>query len=96
MYCHGSYLMKYSTEICTVIERTLHLKCREGYSLSGFILRNFLSSLNSTISTEYRSFSYDWSKPFTELLPIRVSIIIYKINYLLSVFLLIELKIYLQ
>ncbi|XP_047484565.1 proteasome activator complex subunit 4-like isoform X1 [Penaeus chinensis] len=69
--CSGMHLVEYVPQITQVLTLTLHLKSREGYHLSGSILRYLLKYLGITIPSEYRSMPHKWDVPLSEFFPIR-------------------------
>lgn len=69
------HLVEYVPQITQVLTLTLHLKSREGYHLSGSILRYLLKYLGITIPSEYRSMPHKWDVPLSEFLPIRVCVL---------------------
>jgi proteasome activator subunit 4 len=70
--CRGSALLPYVTTLQQVMDRTLHLTCREGYLSSSCILRNVLSSLTSITPSDYRSVAGSFDRSIKEYLPIKV------------------------
>lgn len=74
--CRGSALLPYMAMLQRVLDRTLHLACREGYLSSSCILRHILSSLTSITPVEYRSVPGSFDRPIKDYLPIKVCIFI--------------------
>jgi proteasome activator subunit 4 len=70
--CRGNALLPYMEILQQVMDRTLHLTCREGYLSSSCILRHILSSLTSITPTEYRSAAASFDQPIKDYLPIKV------------------------
>ena len=70
--CRGDALLPYVATLQQVLDRTLHLTCREGYLSSSSILLHILSSLTSVTPVEYRSVPGSFSKPIKDYLPIKV------------------------
>ncbi|CAG2057001.1 unnamed protein product [Timema podura] len=69
--CPGTALLAHLPVISKVLDRTLHLTCREGYRLATCLLRNLLSGLSSIVPLDYRSLPHPFDKPVKEYLPIR-------------------------
>ncbi|KAK4321981.1 hypothetical protein Pmani_007247 [Petrolisthes manimaculis] len=69
--CSGCYLVQYVPQISQVLQRTLHLKSREGYHLAGSVVRYLLKYLGVTMPSEYRSLPHSWDLPLADSLPIR-------------------------
>lgn len=69
--CHGDALLPYMAMLQRVMDRTLHLKCREGYLSSGSILHHVLASLTSVTPVEYRSVPGSFNKPIKDYLPVK-------------------------
>nr|CAD7394947.1 unnamed protein product [Timema cristinae] len=69
--CPGTALLAHLPVISKVLNRTLHLTCREGYRLATCLLRNLLSGLSSIVPLDYRSLPHPLDKPVKEYLPIR-------------------------
>ena len=70
--CNGKALLPYKGELVTVLNATLHLKCKDAADLSGILLRHLLKALTLTYALDYRSTHLDWDAPLSENLPIRV------------------------
>lgn len=58
--CDGSQLLKYFSHIEQVLQRTLHLKCREGYHLAGALLKHTLRAFTLVYPLDFRSISTPW------------------------------------
>ncbi|XP_021936150.1 proteasome activator complex subunit 4B-like isoform X2 [Zootermopsis nevadensis] len=69
--CRGSALLPYVATLQQVMDRTLHLTCREGYLSSSCILRHVLSSLTSVTPVDYRSIAGSFDRPVKDYLPIK-------------------------
>lgn len=72
--CRGNALMPYMAVLQQVMDRTLHLVCREGYLSSSCILRHILSSLTSVTPVEYCSVPGSFDRSIKDYLPIKVGI----------------------
>jgi hypothetical protein len=72
--CRGNALLPYMAMLQQVMDRTLHLACREGYLSSSCILRHILSSLTSITPLEYCSVPGSFDRPIKDYLPIKVCI----------------------
>jgi proteasome activator subunit 4 len=70
--CRGNALLPYVAMLQQVMDRTLHLTCREGYLSSSCILRHVLSSLTSITPVDYRSIAGSFDQPIKDYLPIKV------------------------
>jgi hypothetical protein len=68
----GDALLPYMATLQLVMDRMLHLTCREGYLSSGSILHHVLSSLASVTPVEYRCVPGSFNKPIKDYLPIKV------------------------
>ncbi|XP_049827617.1 proteasome activator complex subunit 4-like [Schistocerca gregaria] len=69
--CDGKCLIPYIPSILEVLDRTLHLTCRDGYVFSSKILRNVLYSLSFIMPLEYRSSTESYDSHVKDYLPIR-------------------------
>lgn len=72
--CDGTALLPYQQELIAVLQLTLHLKCKEAADLASVLLKNLLKAVTTTFSLDYRNTPTDWNLPFTQQLPIRVSV----------------------
>jgi hypothetical protein len=73
--CRGSAVLPYVVMLQQVMDRTLHLACREGYLSSSCILHHVLSSLTSITPVEYRSVPRSFDRSVKDYLPIKVCIV---------------------
>lgn len=69
--CPGKFLVPHIPLLTRVLDRTLHLTCREGYTIAAKFLNLLLHSLSSTIPFEYRSVSCVYDEHLKDHLPIR-------------------------
>jgi proteasome activator subunit 4 len=69
--CRGDALLPYVATLQQVLDRTLHLTCREGYLSSCSILLHILSSLTSVTPVEYCSVPGSFNKTIKDYLPIK-------------------------
>lgn len=69
--CDGSKLLPYTSELLDVIDKTLKLKCTQGYEIAGQLLKFVLRALTQTYPLEFRSVDHDFDKPLTEYLPLK-------------------------
>ncbi|KFM69250.1 Proteasome activator complex subunit 4, partial [Stegodyphus mimosarum] len=60
--CDGHYLLKYQSNIERLLERTLHLKCKDGYRLACCILNWTLKTYVQCYPLETCSISNPWSR----------------------------------
>ena len=70
--CRGDALLPYVATLQLVMDRTLHLTCREGYLSSSSILCHILFSLTSVTPVEYCSVPGFFNKPIKDYLPMKV------------------------
>lgn len=66
-------MLQYSDMLERILDRTLHMTCKEGFTLASQMLRHMLSIISRTWPKEYRSSTVDYDKHVSEYLPIRVS-----------------------
>ena len=71
--CRGIALLTYIPNLMKVLDRTLHLNCREGYLSASCMLRHILSSLTSITPCDYRSVAKSFDEHVKDYLPVRVS-----------------------
>ncbi|KAJ8044540.1 Proteasome activator complex subunit 4 [Holothuria leucospilota] len=64
-------LLNYKELVFEVLEKSLHLTCKEGYQRGCFILKNFLLSMTETYPTDHRSIAEGFDRPLETYLPIR-------------------------
>nr|XP_015218489.1 PREDICTED: proteasome activator complex subunit 4 isoform X1 [Lepisosteus oculatus] len=67
----GDKLLTYRAELVQILQRTLHLKCKQGYSLSCNLLHHLLRSIALTYPIEYCSIPGGFDKPLANYLPIK-------------------------
>ncbi|XP_069787517.1 proteasome activator complex subunit 4-like isoform X1 [Narcine bancroftii] len=67
----GDKLLLYKDQLLKILQRTLHLKCKQGYTLAGTLLHHLLRSTTLIYPTEYCSVPGGFDKPFTEYFPIK-------------------------
>ncbi len=68
----GIYLMSYLSSLESVLEKTLHMASKDGYSLGCSILRYLLRATTLTFPMEYRAIPEGYDRPLEEYLPIKV------------------------
>ncbi|VDI21300.1 proteasome activator subunit 4 [Mytilus galloprovincialis] len=68
--CNGAELVKYKDNLLEIIELTIHLKCVEGYELTGQLIRYTLRALTLHYPLDYKSIAESFDRPVTEYLPI--------------------------
>lgn len=68
----GSKLLPYSSDLVQILQLTLHLKCKQGYSMACTMLHHILRSVTLIYPTEYCSVPGGFSRPISEHLPIKV------------------------
>ncbi|XP_059159046.1 proteasome activator complex subunit 4B-like [Physella acuta] len=69
--CDGTKLLPYRSELLSVLDKTLQLKCIQGYEMAGQLLKHLLKSLTQVYPLEFRSVAYNFDKPYSEYLPIK-------------------------
>ncbi|MBN3306472.1 PSME4 protein, partial [Amia calva] len=67
----GDKLLPYRPQLVPILRRTLHLKCKQGYSLSCNLLHHLLRSTALIYPTEYCSVPGGFDKPLSAYLPIK-------------------------
>ncbi|XP_062911944.1 proteasome activator complex subunit 4-like isoform X1 [Mobula hypostoma] len=67
----GDKLLQYKDQLINILHRTLHLKCKQGYTLAGNLLHHLLRSTTLIYPKEYCSVPGGFDKPFTEYFPIK-------------------------
>ncbi|KAG9344464.1 hypothetical protein JZ751_011134 [Albula glossodonta] len=67
----GDKLLPYRTQLVHILQLTLHLKCKQGYSLACNLLHHILRSTALTYPTEYCSIPGGFHRPLQDYLPIK-------------------------
>ncbi|XP_006004010.1 proteasome activator complex subunit 4 isoform X2 [Latimeria chalumnae] len=67
----GDKLLPYGEQLVKILHRTLHLTCKQGYTLSGYLLYHLLRSSTLLYPTEYCSVPGGFDKPLSEHFPIK-------------------------
>ncbi|KAG7462683.1 hypothetical protein MATL_G00187310 [Megalops atlanticus] len=67
----GDKLLPYRTQLVQILQLTLHLKCKQGYSLACNLLHHVLRSTALTYPTEYCSVPGGFQRPLKDYLPIK-------------------------
>ncbi|XP_036402211.1 proteasome activator complex subunit 4A [Megalops cyprinoides] len=67
----GDKLLPYRTQLVQILQLTLHLKCKQGYSLACNLLHHVLRSTALTYPTEYCSVPGGFQRPLQDYLPIK-------------------------
>lgn len=70
----GKKLLPYREQLVKILQRTLHLTCKQGYTLSCNLLHHLLRSTTLIYPTEYCSVPGGFDKPPSEYFSIRASI----------------------
>lgn len=70
----GKKLLLYREQLVKILQRTLHLTCKQGYTLSCNLLHHLLRSTTLIYPTEYCSVPGGFDKPPSEYFPIKASI----------------------
>lgn len=73
----GKKLLLYREQFGKILQRTLHLTCKQGYILSCNLLHHLLRSATLIYPTEYCSVPGGFDKPLSEYFPIKARIFIY-------------------
>lgn len=73
----GKKLLVYREQLGKILQRTLHLTCKQGYILSCNLLHHLLRSATLIYPTEYCSVPGGFDKPVSEYFPIKARIFIY-------------------
>ncbi|KAJ9582853.1 hypothetical protein L9F63_022812, partial [Diploptera punctata] len=73
--CRGNALLPYIPTLTKVLDRTLHLTCREGYLSASCTLRHILTSFTSITSVDYRSVARTFDEHVKDYLPIRMELV---------------------
>ena len=68
----GTHLLPYLDRLEAVLDRTLHLKSKDGSQLAAGILKNVVRGLTVIQPEEYVAVPHGYDKPISEYLPIRV------------------------
>ncbi|CAG09459.1 unnamed protein product, partial [Tetraodon nigroviridis] len=67
----GDKILPYRTDLVQILQLTLHLKCKQGYTLACNLLHHILRSLVLIYPTEYCSVPGGFSQPISDYLPIK-------------------------
>ncbi|XP_053094465.1 proteasome activator complex subunit 4B isoform X1 [Pangasianodon hypophthalmus] len=67
----GEKLLPYRTQLVQIMQLTLRLRCKQGYSLACNLLHHVLRSMALTYPTEYCSVPGGFNRPLSEYLPIK-------------------------
>ncbi|ELK14706.1 Proteasome activator complex subunit 4, partial [Pteropus alecto] len=67
----GKKLLLYREQLVKILQRTLHLTCKQGYTLSCNLLHHLLRSTTLIYPTEYCSVPGGFDKPPSEYFPIK-------------------------
>lgn len=68
----GDKILLYRADLVQILQLTLHLKCKQGYTLACNLLHHVLRSLALIYPTEYCSVPGGFSQPISDYLPIKV------------------------
>lgn len=80
----GEKLLPYRTQLVQILQLTLRLRCKQGYSLACNLLHHVLRSMALTYPTDYCSVPGGFNRPLSEYLPIKV-LLLYKYEEVYSV-----------
>lgn len=72
----GDKILPYRSNLVQILQLTLHLKCKQGYTLACNLLHHILRSLALIYPTEYCSVPGGFHQPISDYLPIKVQILI--------------------
>ncbi|XP_068089225.1 proteasome activator complex subunit 4 isoform X1 [Hyperolius riggenbachi] len=67
----GEKLLPYRDQLVRILQRTLHFRCKQGYTLSCNLLHHLLRSCSLIYPTEYCSIPGGFHKPLSEYFPIK-------------------------
>ncbi|XP_062859085.1 proteasome activator complex subunit 4B isoform X2 [Trichomycterus rosablanca] len=67
----GEKLLTYRTQLVQILQLTLRLRCKQGYSLACNLLHHILRSMALTYPTDYCSVPGGFNRPLNEYLPIK-------------------------
>ncbi|KAL7869287.1 hypothetical protein AOLI_G00132750 [Acnodon oligacanthus] len=67
----GEKLLPYRTQLVQILQLTLRLRCKQGYSLACNLLHHILRSTALTYPTDYCSVPGGFNKPLNQYLPIK-------------------------
>lgn len=68
----GDKILPYRSDLVQILQLTLHLKCKQGYTLACNLLHHILRSLALIYPTEYCSVPGGFHQPISDYLPIKV------------------------
>lgn len=68
----GEKLLPYRTQLVQILQLTLRLRCKQGYTLACNLLHHILRSTALTYPTDYCSVPGGFHRPLQEYLPIKV------------------------
>lgn len=72
----GDKILPYRSDLVQILQLTLHLKCKQGYTLACNLLHHILRSLALIYPTEYCSVPGGFHQPISDYLPIKVKTLI--------------------
>lgn len=72
----GDKVLPYRSQLVQILQLTLHLKCKQGYTLACNLLHHILRSSALIYPTEYCSVPGGFHQPVSDYLPIKVLILI--------------------
>ncbi|XP_068183158.1 proteasome activator complex subunit 4A [Antennarius striatus] len=67
----GDKILPYRSDLVQILQLTLHLKCKQGYTLASNLLHHILRSLVLTYPTEYCSVPGGFHQPISDYFPIK-------------------------
>uniref|UniRef100_A0A8D3D6Z0 Proteasome activator subunit 4 n=1 Tax=Scophthalmus maximus TaxID=52904 RepID=A0A8D3D6Z0_SCOMX len=67
----GDKVLPYRSDLVQILQLTLHLKCKQGYTLACNLLHHILRSTALTYPTEYCSVPGGFHQPISDYLPIK-------------------------
>uniref|UniRef100_A0A7N9ASQ6 Proteasome activator subunit 4a n=1 Tax=Mastacembelus armatus TaxID=205130 RepID=A0A7N9ASQ6_9TELE len=67
----GDKILRYRSDLVQVLQLTLHLKCKQGYTLACNLLHHILRSSALIYPTEYCSVPGGFNQPISDYLPIK-------------------------
>lgn len=72
----GDKILPYRSDLVQILQLTLHLKCKQGYTLACNLLHHILRSLALIYPTEYCSVPGGFHQPISDYLPIKVKTLV--------------------
>lgn len=71
----GAKILPYRSNLVQILQLTLHLKCKQGYTLACNLLHHILRSSALIYPTEYCSVPGGFHQPISDYLPVKVCVL---------------------